>query len=228
MGSREVASNENHKFTYRAGLNYVTDSGIAPYISYATSFEPQLGTDTSDQLNPKPFKPTSVKQWEGGVKYDGRNMPEDFKIFATAAVFDIREANFVVAQQTSGGGPPLGGTQGGLVEVYGGELELVARIRNQISINGSVSYAHSEIKKDVAINLGAEMPNTPKWKASLFGNYNFQSGTLAGLEIGLGARYSSKSAGSLPDAHGGLVLSPGPSRCLTASSATIGPAGNSP
>lgn len=198
----KVADNKNHKFTYRAGLNYVTDSGIAPYISYATSFEPQLGIDTTDPLNPKPFKPTSVKQIEGGVKYDGRNMPQDFKIFATASVFDIRESNFVVAQQSSGGGPPLGGTQGGLVDVSGGELELVARVRNQLSLNGSLSFTHSEVKKDsAAANIGAELPNTPKWKASMFANYSFQRGPAAGLGIGAGVRYNSRSAGSLPSAH---------------------------
>jgi len=198
----KIADNKNHKFTYRAGLNYVTDSGIAPYISYATSFEPQLGTDTSDPANPKPLKPTSVKQWEGGVKYDGRNMPRDFKIFATASVFDIKESNFVVAQQSSGGGPPLGGTQGGLVEVSGAELELVARIREQLSINGALSYTHSEVKEDSATaNIGAQLPNTPRWKASLFANYNIQRGSLAGLGFGFGARYNGRSAGSLPAAH---------------------------
>jgi iron complex outermembrane receptor protein len=197
-----VADNKNHKFTYRAGLNYVTDSGIAPYISYATSFEPQLGTDTSDPANPKPLKPTSVKQWEGGVKYDGRNMPQDFKIFATAAIFSIEEANFVVAQQSSGGGPPIGGSQSGLVKVSGGELELVARIRDQLSLNGALSYTHSEVKEDsAAANIGAELPNTPKWKASLFANYNIQRGALAGLGFGAGIRYNSRSAGSLPSAH---------------------------
>jgi iron complex outermembrane receptor protein len=192
-----IADNKNRKFTYRAGLNYVTDAGISPYISYSTSFEPQLGTDA---VTHNPLKPTSVKQWEGGVKYDGRNMPRDFKIFATAAAFDIRESNFVVAQVGSGGGPAiLNSTQGGLVEVSGAELELVARIRDQLSINGALSYTHSEIKKDsVAANIGAELPNTPKWKASLFANYNIQRGTLAGLGFGAGVRYNGRSAGSLP------------------------------
>jgi iron complex outermembrane receptor protein len=193
-----VQSGKEHKFTYRAGLSYVSDSGIAPYISYATSFEPQLGVDTSTN---KALSPTSVKQWEGGVKYDGRGMPSDFKVFATAAAFDIKEKNFVVAEA---GIAPLNAIQGGLVEVYGGELELVARIREQLSLNGSLSYTHSKIKSspNTPVDVGAPLPTTPKYKASLFANYNLQHGPLAGAGFGFGARYNSKSAGSLPSAYG--------------------------
>lgn len=194
-----VQSEKEHKFTYRAGLSYVTDAGIAPYISYGTSFEPQLGNDRNTL---KPLGPTSVKQWEGGVKYDGRGMPSDFKIFATAAAFDIKEKNFVVAE--AGITPINNAVQGGLVEVYGGELELVARIREQLSLNGAFSYTHSEIKSspNTPADVGAPLPTTPKYKASLFANYNIQHGALGGLGFGFGARYNGSSAGSLPSAYG--------------------------
>ena len=193
-----VETEKEHKFTYRAGLSYVTDAGIAPYVSYATSFEPQLGADANTG---KAFSPTSVKQWEAGVKYDGRGMPSDFKIFATAAAFDIKEKNFVVAEA---GITPLDAIQGGLVEVYGGELELVARIREQLSLNGSFSYTHSDIKSspNTPVDVGAPLPTTPKYKASLFANYDIQHGALGGLGFGFGARYNSRSAGSLPSAYG--------------------------
>jgi iron complex outermembrane receptor protein len=194
-----VQSEKEHKFTYRAGLSYVTDAGIAPYISYGTSFEPQLGTDRNTL---RPLGPTSVKQWEGGVKYDGRALPDDFKIFATAAAFDIKEKNFVVAEV--GITPVNNAVQGGLVEVYGGELELVARIRQQFSLNGAFSYTHSEIKSspNSPADIGAPLPTTPKYKASLFANYDIQHGALGGLGFGFGARYNGRSAGSLPSAYG--------------------------
>ena len=195
---------KEHKFTWRAGLSYITDSGIAPYVSYATSFEPLLGIDSNTG---NPLKPTSVKQWEGGLKFDGRQMPDDFKIFATAAAYDIRESNFTTAQA---GISPLSTVQGGLVEVYGGELELVARIRQQLSINGSLSYTHSEIKNspNTPVDVGAPMPVTPKFKASLFVNYNVQQGPLAGAGFGFGARHTSKSAGSLPSSYGVVYYGP--------------------
>ena len=48
MKTSSFGTKQNEKkFTYRAGANYVTSSGIAPYISYATSFEPRARHRTS-------------------------------------------------------------------------------------------------------------------------------------------------------------------------------------
>ena len=152
-----------HKFTWRAGANYVTDAGIAPYVSYSTSFEPVLG---SSAQTGDPFRPSKGHQWEGGIKYDARNLAPDVRLFATAAAFDIVQSNVVTAG--SGTLLPVNGTQAGKVEVYGGELELVARIREQFSINAAYSYTHSEVKRgqpptggvaDPAI--GSPLPTTP-------------------------------------------------------------------
>lgn len=184
---------KQHKFTYRAGLNYVLDNGLAPYIGYATSFEPVLGKDVNTGRD---FVPSTGRQIEGGVKFDGRRMGPGFKVFATAALFDIKERNVVSATPSV---LPVGGSQSGEVEVYGGELEFVARIREQLSINGSYSYTHSKVvDSDIAQEIGAPLPVTPKHKASLFVDYSIQQGTLAGLGFGFGARYVGRSAGSLP------------------------------
>jgi iron complex outermembrane receptor protein len=191
----DFGDQKQHKFTYHLGANYVTDAGIAPYISYSTSFEPVLGTDI---VTNRAFKPTSTKQWEGGVKMDARGLPKDVKLFATAALFDIKQKNFVTAQ--NGQTNVVGSTQGGLVEVWGGEVELVARIHEQLSINASYSYNHSEVKSspNAAGDIGFPLPTTPKHKLSLFTDYTFQQGMLAGFGLGGGVRYNSKSAGGLP------------------------------
>jgi len=188
------AKQKQKKFTYRAGVNYVTSSGIAPYISYSTSFEPVLGQDS---VTHEAFKPTSVEQWEGGVKYDARGLPSNIRLFASAALFDIREKNFVVAQI---GATPISGTQAGKVEVKGLELELVGRINQQLSVNASYSYNHSEVKSNpnAPQDVGAPLPTTPKHKLSLFADYTVKSGLLAGFGGGAGIRYNSASAGSLP------------------------------
>jgi iron complex outermembrane receptor protein len=185
---------DQHKFTWRAGANYVTSAGLAPYVSYSTSFEPVLGVDT---LTNQPYKPTTGHQWEGGVKYDARGLSPDIKLFATAAVFDIVQSNVVTTGSESL--IPLTGTQAGKVEVYGAEFELVARIKEQLSINASYSYTHSTVKEsDVAVEIGAELPTTPKHKVSLFADYTFARGPLAGFGAGFGGRYTARSAGALP------------------------------
>jgi iron complex outermembrane recepter protein len=186
---------KEHKFTYRVGANYVSAIGLAPYISYATSFEPVIGTDVETL---QPFKPTSVKQLEGGVKYDARGLPSNIKLFATAALFDIKQQNFVTAQVSPTA--PFGATQGGEVEVKGFEAELVTRINEQLSINAAYSYNHSEVKSSPSHpeDIGFPMPTTPKNKFALFADYTFKSGSLAGFGGGAGIRYNSSSAGSLP------------------------------
>ncbi|XUJ37370.1 TonB-dependent receptor domain-containing protein [Bradyrhizobium japonicum] len=67
-------------YSGRAGLTYVFDSGVAPYVAYSTSFFPNLGVDPSGAF----FKPTTGKQTEVGVKYQ----PQGTRSFITAAVFD--------------------------------------------------------------------------------------------------------------------------------------------
>lgn len=192
---------QQERFTYRVGLNYVFDSGISPYISYATSFEPQLGTAG----NGDPFDPTTGEQIEAGIKYDGRNLAGDVDIYATAAVFQITQQNVV----SIGGNPNLivFGTQTGEVEVRGAEFEIVTRIGEQLSINGSLSYTDSEVtESSVAGQIGDPLPVTPEWKASALVDYSFISGALAGFGFNVGVRYTSESAGSLQTAFNPVVL----------------------
>lgn len=184
---------DQHKFTYRAGVNYLTESGVAPYVAFGTSFEPVIGTDS---VTGAAFKPSAGKQIEGGVKFDARGLGNDVKLFATAAVFKITQTNVVSTLPSI---TPVFGTQTGEVEVKGGELEFVARIHDQLSINGSYSYNESEVtKSSTATEVGSPLPTTPKNKLSLFADYTLQRGALAGLGFGFGGRYNSTSAGSLP------------------------------
>jgi len=190
---RPDADSDQDRFTWRAGVNYVTTSGIAPYVSYSTSFEPVLGTDA---VTGEAFKPSSGDQWEAGIKYDGRALSPDIRIFATAALFRIDQRDVVATLAST---VPVFGTQLGRVRVQGGEVELVARIRDQLTVNGSYSYNDSEVRESAtAAEVGQPLPTTPEHKASLFVNYDFQRGPLAGFGVGVGGRYTSDSAGGLP------------------------------
>ena len=79
------SSVSNDKFTGRIGLNYVFDNGIAPYVAYATSFQPVGGAD----FNGNVFVPSEGEQIEAGVKYDGRSLAEGIDVFASFAVYQI-------------------------------------------------------------------------------------------------------------------------------------------
>ena len=189
-------------FTWRAGLNYVTDSGIAPYISYARSFEPVLGIDG---VTNQPFEESRGEQFEGGIKYDDRILDGNIDLFATAAVFHILQTNVV---STAPSTTPVFGTQSGEVEATGIELEFVTRINDQVAFNGSYSFTDSEVtaNANTPVEVGEPLPVTPRHRFALFGNYTVQQGSLGGLGLGAGVRYSSKSAGSLPGPFNPVVF----------------------
>ena len=184
---------DQHKFTYRAGLNYLMPSGVAPYVSFATSFEPVLGTDS---VTGAEFKPSAGRQIETGVKFDGRELGKGVRLFATAALFKITQSNVV---STLASITPVFGTQSGEVEVKGGEIEFVARFHDQLSLNGSYSYNESEVlQSSTPAETGSPLPTTPKNKVSVFADYTLQRGPLGGFGVGFGGRYNSTNAGSLP------------------------------
>lgn len=184
---------DQQKFTYRLGANYIFDSGVAPYISYATSFEPVLGTDsvTGDE-----FDPSEGEQIEAGIKYDARGLPDGYELLLTGAIYQITQTNIV---STAPSVTPVFGTQTGEVEVNGIELELVSRINDSLSVNASYSFTDSEVTASATPEeVGAELPVTPENKASVFVDYTVRSGVLSGFGFGAGVRYTSESQGALP------------------------------
>src|SRR5690606_11019548 len=83
---------DDEKLTGRAGLSYLFDNGVAPYISYATSFEPVQVSATGTA-----FVPTTGEQWEAGIKYQ----PVGFDGFFSAAVYDLRQKNVLTTNPTT-------------------------------------------------------------------------------------------------------------------------------
>lgn len=196
-----VLDKQQEQFTFRVGANYLFDNGFAPYISYATSFEPVLGGD----IDGNAFDPTTGNQIEAGIKYDGRGLGEGVDLFGSFAVFQITQEDLV----STGFNPnlPVFGVQLGEVEVVGVELEFVIRINDTLSFNGSYSYTDSEItKSNVDVEVGEPLPVTPEQKISLLADYTFQDGQFRGLGFNLGVRYTSESAGSLPGAFNPVVF----------------------
>jgi iron complex outermembrane receptor protein len=169
------------KFTWRAGLNYVTSFGLAPYFAYSTSFQPVSGADFAGNA----FVPTTGEQYELGVKYEPRPITRDLRWFASAAAYDL------VQQQVLTNDPAhqFFSVQTGEVEVKGVELESVARIRERLSINASYSYTDSKVTKSNGADLGKQLPATPRSKAALLVDYTAQEGVLAGFGGGAGVRY---------------------------------------
>jgi len=179
--TRSKTEADDRAFTGRVGLTYLFDNGLAPYVSYSTSFEPVTGS-TSPARGAEAFKPTEGEQFEAGLKYQ----PSWFDGLFTAAVFDLRQTNVSTTD-------PLDtrySVQTGEVRARGFEFEARANITSSLSIIGSYSYTDTEItKSNVAAQLGRELPSTPKDQASLWAQYAFKEGPFNGLSLAGGVRY---------------------------------------
>ncbi|WP_244606987.1 TonB-dependent siderophore receptor [Bosea sp. CS1GBMeth4] len=171
------------KFTGRAALSYVTAFGLAPYVSYGTSFVPNPGT----VLNGGVAQPTSGKQAELGVKYD---LP-GYNASLRAAVFNIRQENGVVYEVVDG----LNRQVQIDLRSSGFEIEGVASLANGLSLQASYSYNDARIKKLTEETVGNRLTSVPYHMASLWLDYAVQDGPARGLGIGGGVRYVGSSLG---------------------------------
>ncbi|MHC6225654.1 TonB-dependent siderophore receptor [Pseudomonas sp. X10] len=178
------------KPTGRIGLAYLFDNGLAPYLSYSTSFEPVDGTDFSG----RPFKPMTGEQYEVGVKYQ----PPGSNSFITLSAFQLDQENITTPDPD----PTHVGfsVQSGEARVRGLELDAKASLSEGLDLLASYAYMDSEVTKanaaaDGSSLEGNELVQVPAHQASLWLDYTLGEGPLQGAGAGFGARYMSKAYG---------------------------------
>ncbi len=168
-------------FTGRAGLVYLFDSGLAPYVSYSESFFPILGVD---RTTGSPFKPETGQQYEAGVKYQ----PTGWNSSVTASVFDLKRQNFTrtVGRIT---------TQTGEVGSKGVELEAVASLKSGWNATLAYSYVDAEVTSGDKGVEGKTPPTIPTHRFSAWTDYTAQTGALKGVGFGAGVRVNGRTWG---------------------------------
>jgi iron complex outermembrane receptor protein len=179
-----VASRDDSRFSGRAGLIYNFDNGIAPYVSYSTSYNPIIGLNAQNQL----FLPETGKQAEIGVKV----APAGFDGYFTVSAFDLVRQN--VTTTTGAGIVPVLQNQTGEVTSRGIELEAVANVTRELKLIGAFTSYHLSTSKDLDPTLVGKTPtNTPQLLASGWADYTFKEGPLEGFGFGGGVRYIGSS-----------------------------------
>ncbi|MCQ4273081.1 TonB-dependent siderophore receptor [Pseudomonas kuykendallii] len=187
-GSRVTVDDD--KFTGRAGLLYAFDNGISPYLSYSTSFEPVL---SSGAPGSSPFKPTSGKQTELGLKYQ----PPGSEALFSAALFDLAQRNVVTYDSVNGYN-----TQTGEIKTHGLELEARGRVLSNWELIGSYTFLQPKVSKSEQTGIEGNQPaRQPNHLASAWATYRFDAAPLAGLSIGGGARYVGSSYGNAANTY---------------------------
>lgn len=183
--TREPVSNTRQSesdsaFTGRVGLTYLFDNGLAPYVSYSTSFNPNLGS-----ANGIGFKPTTGRQIEGGIKY----APTWFDGMVTASIFDITQDGGIVSINNVS-------SQRGKIRGRGFELEAVANLGAGFSLRGAYTFLDLKTITGEVGTIGKVPTATPRNSFSTWVDYQAPGDiALAGFGAGLGLRYLGESYG---------------------------------
>lgn len=180
-------SRDDSRFSGRVGAIYNTDVGIAPYVSYATSYNPVIGTNAGTGLL---LIPETGQQAEVGIKFK----PIGFDGYFAADVFDLKRQNVLTTTSTTTPASFAQSLQTGEVTSRGVELEAVANVTPELKLRASYTNFHIFVSKDLdPSNIGTVPTNTPSEIAALWGDYTFKSGWLTGFGFGGGVRYNGHS-----------------------------------
>ncbi|AQW66853.1 TonB-dependent siderophore receptor [Pseudomonas parafulva] len=176
-------SDKRSNFTTRAGVLYLFENGLAPYVSYSESFNPNTVSDQDG----KPLAPTEGTQWEAGIKYQ----PPGSDNLYTASVFRIEQENLASKQPDEDFYRPVG-----QVRSQGLELEAHVQVTDNLKLLGGYTYTDIEYSKSMPSlvssgldNKGNSPTQAPEQMVSLWADYNFRQGALDGLKLGGGVRY---------------------------------------
>lgn len=179
--NRNLASNSrtdrsDYVTTGRAGLLYHFDNGIAPYISYSSSFVPSSSNDYSGRA----FKPTRGKQSEVGLKYD----PVGLDALFTLALYNLRETNVATADPHH----PNFSVQTGEVRSRGLELDGRINLTPAWTVLASWNLIDQTVRSANNGTKGKRPVGVSRNTAKLWSQYAFD-GLFDGFSLGGGVRY---------------------------------------
>lgn len=176
---------DDSKFTKTAGVMYLFDNGLSPYVSYSESFLPVSGLDGYG----RPYVPEEGQQTEAGVKYT----PEGFNGYASLALFNLEQKNV----KTTDPANPSRTIQAGEARSRGVELEFSGEVYSGLTL--TANYTYNEVKTTKSGTVGEKgnrLPGLPEHIVSGWATYAFK-GPLEGLTVGSGIRYVGSSYGDI-------------------------------
>jgi iron complex outermembrane recepter protein len=186
-GTRQTQA--DHAFSGRVGVTFLGDYGLSPYISYSTSFNPLLGVNMANGALPEP---TRGRQVELGLRWQ----PPGKNLMLNAAIYQINQTNVATPNLAD---PTLSTyVQTGEVRSRGFEFSAVGKLTNNLSI--IAAYVYQDVKNieanDETLNKWPVDIPRPRQMASLWADWTWHTGVIAGLGFGMGVRYQSSVAGA--------------------------------
>ncbi|GGA06763.1 TonB-dependent siderophore receptor [Dyella caseinilytica] len=192
--SLNLPNEPDDKLTWRTGVVYLFDNGLAPYASYSTSFQPQFGDITA---NGTAAVPTTGQQYEVGLKYQ----PVNSNSLLTLAAYNLTEQNVPETDPLNPGFI----VQVGEIRSRGVELSDRTSLTDNLNLIASYTFTDSSyVRSDltgVGVNgvtaavQGKYQYGVPRQSASLWADYTLHSSLLHGLGFSAGVRYVGSTYG---------------------------------
>lgn len=172
-----------HAFVPRIGANYTLAPGVVTYVSYAKSFNPQVGYV---DVGGKQVEPEKGTEYEAGLKI----ATADGRANSTVSVFQVTRSN--VATQVPGG---FSYQTTGEQRSRGIEFDGQFKLTSSLEMLASYSWLKAQVIEDTVIPIGSWIASTPRNKASLWMRYVIPAGAMSGLGFSAGGSVYSKQAG---------------------------------
>jgi len=169
-----VKETPEQSFSPRAGILYQVEPWLSVYGSYAESFAASNGRGFGDIV----LQPQTAEQFEVGAKalfLDGR-------LLATLAFYDLTKQNL---RQPDIAHPGFS-IAVGEAQSRGIEFDLSGQVTENLNVIASYAATEAKITKDSTGNQGHRLYGAPAHAGSIWANYEFKTGDLAGLSFGAG------------------------------------------
>jgi len=175
-------SQTNDNISGRLGLVYLFDNGISPYVTYSTSFQGNVGSDSDGNK----FVPSIGKQIEVGVKFK----PNDLNALFSIAAFKLDQKDNVVTDPSDSSEK----VQESDARVTGVEFD--ATVNPIENMNLSLSFAKMNGKEINTANPdyeGRVLSGLPDFSSTLWMDYTFNKTSIGDVKFGAGIKHVGKS-----------------------------------
>jgi iron complex outermembrane receptor protein len=175
-------------FSPRVGVVYQPVEPISLYASFARSFTPNVfSVSAQGEL----LEPEIGTQYEVGIKgefLDGR-------LSTTLAAYDVTKTNVATTDPNDIDFFIAAGE----IKSRGLELDVAGEITPGWNVIASYAYTDAYVSQDNNLPVGDRLVNVPFNSASLWTNYEIQTGSLRGLGFGAGLYFVGDREATLPN-----------------------------
>jgi iron complex outermembrane receptor protein len=190
FGPENWQNERSRAFSGRAGLVYLADNGLAPFVSWSESFQPQAGADRQGNR----FSPTTGTQQEMGLRYQ----PNSSNTMLSAVVYQLTQQNVTTTDPVDN----AYAVQTGEVRSRGLELEAKVQTSRDLSLIAAYAYTDARTtKSNDPTELGKRTGAVPYHQLSLWGEFDFGSFGFSGLKAGAGVRHVGSTIGTYIDVN---------------------------